>query len=239
MRPKATRFALLVCILGFGGCNGGGLTGQQNASVTGAWQANGTSTANPGTGFEIEMNLGETNGQVFSTAFLDFGSCSELLPSQATVTGTVSGSKVSLTVSHLLTMTGTVSGPEITGTYNCGSDSGTWTALQVPLLNGNYGGTLLDRSSGQATPFTAFVSANSSYSITGSTTFIFSVCFGQLTFSGTQIGGHLGITGTDGSGDSIDFELTSTDVSFGRLIGAYGVGGNCMGQSGTATLTKQ
>ena len=96
MQSKATRFALLACILGFGGCNGGGSTGQQNANVTDAWQAIGTLTVNLGTGMNIEMNLSET------TAFLAFGLCA--VPSGATVTGTVSGSKVSLTASYLVSV---------------------------------------------------------------------------------------------------------------------------------------
>jgi hypothetical protein len=68
----------------------------------------------------------------------------------------------------------------------------------------------------------------------------FSVCVGSLTFTGTQIGGSLYITGTDISGDSVGFEFTSKDASFGSFTGGHAVAaGNCVGETGTATLTKQ
>jgi hypothetical protein len=243
---KATRFALLVCVLGFGGCNGGGFMGQQNAKVAGAWQAVGSSTTISGTTIEIEMDLSETNGVVSSTALLGFGSCAGALPSDAAMTGTVSGSNVSLTVSHLdvtLTLTGTVSGQAITGKYKttgCGDDTGSWTALQMPLINGNYSGTT-NPSTGQPIPLTATISANSNYEITGLLSSpISSACFSGMTLSGTQIGAIVQMAAKDGQGDLIAFTLFSNDGSFGSMTGSYGVPtGYCLGDAGTATLTKQ
>jgi hypothetical protein len=77
------------------------------------------------------------------------GDCSSSSPGQNSITGTVSGTSITLTFDeggNTFTGQGTVSGTTVSGTYsgtnpNC-SDSGTFTGTQVPNLAGTFSGTL-------------------------------------------------------------------------------------------------
>jgi len=239
--------ALLVCLFLLSGCSGGGsgTPPPQNADVSGPWQAIATSTANPSAKITVEANLADANGSVSSTAFVVLNSCVQSV-SGSGVTGTVSGNNVTLTASYngvTVMLTGTVAGKTISGTYTasgaCGSDSGTWTAQQMPQIIGNYSGSVFSNSNpNQGITVSATVSTDSTFAITGSAS-IASICFNQMSLSGNQVGGAAEITATDAQGNTVIFLFISNDAVFGSITGTYSVTtGTCSGDAGSGTLTK-
>lgn len=254
--------AMLCSLFAFSGCGGGssgcGFNGsacaiQQNADVSGPWQATATSTSAPGTTpVIVEANLSDSSGSVTSTAFVVVNSC---VSSDTTskVSGSVNGNTVTLTATYpgvTVSLSGTVSSGAVvpvtmSGTYTasgaCGSDGGTWTATKMAQINGNYSGNLFSNSNpSQAIPVTATIAADGSLKITGQAS-VSSVCFNQLTLSGTQVGGAGEFVGTDPQGDSVTFLFISNDAMFGSIHGDYSVTAGpsaCTGDSGTGSLTK-
>jgi hypothetical protein len=241
-------------LFAFSGCgggstsSGGGNPSPQNADVSGPWQATATSTSTPGTKpVIVEANLADSSGSVSSTAFVVVNSC-VTSDANSKVSGNVNVNTVTLTATYAgvtVSLTGTVSGSTITGTYTasgvCGNDSGTWTATKMPQINGNYSGNVFSNSNpSQAIPVTATIAADSSLKITGQAS-VSSVCFNQLTLSGTQVGGAGQFVGTDPQGDSVTFLFISQDATFGSIAGVYSVTAgpsSCTGDSGTGSMTK-
>lgn len=233
--------------LGCGGGSGGTNLTPQNADVSGAWQGTATSSTPGLTPVIAELNLSDNSGTVGSTAFVVANSCVSS-DANSKVSGSINGNSVTLTATYAgvtVSLSGTVSGSTMSGNYTasgaCGSDTGTWTATKMPQINGNYSGNMYSNSNpSQAIPVTASISADSSLKITGNAS-VSSVCFNQLTLSGTQVGGAGLIVATDPQGDSITFVFISKDAAFGSFQGQYTVTAGpsaCTGDSGTGSLTK-
>jgi hypothetical protein len=250
MRNPTILCLFLCCAAGCGGGSSNGGSGnpiQQNADISGAWQAVATSNSQGNPQVLVEANVTEANGAVSANASAFIGTCAGSGVG-GTIVGTVSGNSISLNSSfegETTVLSGTVSGSSMSGTYTATGvclDSGTWNATKMPLLAGNYAGNLFSNSNpAQPIPVTASLSTSASFVITGSAS-VSSVCFNQFTLTGTQIGGAGAITATDPQGDTVGFLFASKDSSFGTIAGAYEVTAgpsSCNGDAGTGTLVKQ
>jgi len=252
MKPLSCVTAMMCSALfALSGCGGGSSSSggtPQNADVSGPWQATARSTSSPGaTAVIVESNLSDSGGSVNSTAFVVVNSCVSS-DANSKVSGSVNINSVTLTATYggvSVSLNGTVSGSTMSGTYTasgaCGSDSGTWTATKMPQINGNYSGNGFSNSNPtQAIPVTAIIAADASLKITGHAS-VSSVCFNQLTLSGTQIGGAGQFTGSDPQGDSVTFLFISNDGVFGSIQGVYSVTAGptaCTGDTGKGSMTK-
>ena len=234
-----------------GGNNGSGGNSNtvtpQNVQLAGAWQAKAVSNkvTNAPTVF-VEANLTQASGSLQSSALLVVNSCvnSNLTSS---VSGTVNGQSISLTVTYagvtvILNGSASTDGSTMSGSYTasgaCGSDQGVWTAQKMGTAVGNYTGTISSNSNPSLQISVNAVLANSSFSLSGSAA-ISSVCFNNLTLTGFQIGGAASVTGTDSLGSNVLFVFVANDTAFNSLTGVYRViSGSCAGDSGTGTLTK-
>jgi hypothetical protein len=148
------------------------------------------------------------------------GSCPSPSPGQNSISGTVSGNSISLTFNeggNVFTGQGTLSGTTISGTYSGSSsdcsDSGTFTAAQVPSLAGTFTGTLVFPSGSDQV--TATLTEGNNYALTFQTTSS-GTDNGDYTFTGSAVGNVAFVSGSI-SGSS--FHLFGySDVS-GRYTG--------------------
>jgi hypothetical protein len=194
--------------------NGGGssqeVSGQE---VSGAWEFAANSTTTSGSTTLIEADLAANGAQtsasgasqVQTATYLNSlwyvnGSCTSPSPGQNSISGSVSGSSISLTFNeggNTFAGQGTLSGTTISGTYsgtNSGcSDSGTFTATQVPSLAGTFSGTLVfPNGSDQVT---ATLTEGSNYALTFQTT-LSGTDNGDYTFTGSAVGNVAFVSGS-------------------------------------------
>ncbi len=128
------------------------------------------------------------------------GACSSASPGQNSISGTVTGSNITLTFNeggNVFTGQGTLSGTTVSGTYagsnsNC-SDSGTFTGTQVPNLSGTFSGTLNFPSG--ADHVQATLTEGSDHSLTVQTT-LTGADNGNFTFSGTAVANVMFVSGS-------------------------------------------
>lgn len=128
------------------------------------------------------------------------GACSSSSPGQNSITGTVSGSSITLTFNeggNVFTGQGTLTGTTVSGTYsgtnsNC-SDSGTFTGTQVPNLAGTFSG-ILNFPSG-SDQVTATLTEGTGYALTVQTT-LSGADNGSFTFSGSAVANVMFVSGS-------------------------------------------
>lgn len=128
------------------------------------------------------------------------GDCSSSSPGQNSITGTVSGTSITLTFDeggNTFTGQGTVSGTTVSGTYsgtnpNC-SDSGTFTGTQVPNLAGTFSGTLNFPSGPDQV--TATLTETTNNSLTVQTT-LSGTDNGNFVFSGSAVANVMFVSGS-------------------------------------------
>ena len=194
------------------GCGGGSSSGSSEG-ISGSYEFVATSSTTSGSTTLIEANLSangaqsSANGpsQVQTATHLDGiwyvnGACSSPSAGQNSITGTVSGSSITLTFNeggNVFTGQGTVNGTAVSGTYsgtnsNC-SDSGTFTGAQAPNLTGTFSGTL-DFPSG-ADQLTATLTEGSNYSLTVQT-ILAGADNGTFTFSGSAVANVMFVSGS-------------------------------------------
>jgi hypothetical protein len=215
---KATWVPIVSILVLAIGCGGGSSTNGNNNSgspqgISGAYEFVAKSNTTNGATTLIEADLSANGAQssasgssqvqtatnVNGTWFVN-GDCSSPSPGQNSITGTVTGSNITLTFNeggNVFTGQGTVSGSAVSGTYsgsnpNC-SDSGTFTGTQVANLAGTFSGTL-NFPSGQD-QVTATLTEGSGNSLTVQTTLV-GADNGNFIFSGSAVANVLFVSGS-------------------------------------------
>lgn len=202
------------------GCGGGSSNSSNNngnptpsQGISGAYEFVATSTTTSGSVTLIEANL-SANGaqssasgpnQVQTATHLNGlwyvnGDCSSSSPGQNSITGTVSGTSITLTFNeggNTFTGQGTVNGTTVSGIYsgtnpNC-SDSGTFTGTAVPNLAGTFSGTLNFPSGPDQV--TATLTEGSNNSLTVQTT-LSGTDNGNFVFSGSAVANVMFVSGS-------------------------------------------
>jgi len=219
---KATSVSISLALLFAVGCGGGsGSGGSGSQGLSGSYEFVAVSSVHAGSKTLIDANL-SANGagtsasgpsQVQTATYVNGlwyvnGGCSSSSPGQNSVTGTVSGSNISLTFNeggNVFTGQGTVSGTTVSGSYSGNSpgctDSGTFTGTVVPALGGTFSGTLnFNLGSTQAT---ATLTEGTGNSLTVQTT-LTGAYSGNFTFSGSAVANVMFVSGTvDGTAFSL------------------------------------
>jgi hypothetical protein len=214
---NVTSFLFVLVLLLAIGCGGGSSSSSGNPAssqgISGSYEFVATSTTTSGSVTLIETNL-TANGaqssasgpnQVQTATHLNGlwyvnGTCSSSSPGQNSITGTVSGTSITLTFNeggNTFTGQGTVSGTSVSGTYsgtnsNC-SDSGTFTGTQVPSLAGTFSGALNFPSGVDQVTATLTESGNNSLTVQ---TTLSGTDNGSFTFSGSAVANVMFVSGT-------------------------------------------
>jgi hypothetical protein len=210
MRKAVFVLFMLVLLLTLG-CGGGSSSG----SISGPYEFVATSNATTGWTTLIEANLSASGAQTSANGpnqvqtatrlngvwFVNGdGECPNPTPGQNSVSGTVTGSNITLTFNeggNVFTAVGTVNGSTITGTYsgtNAGcSDSGTFVGTQVPNLSGTFSGILSFPSGSDQV--TATLTEGSGNSLTVQTT-LTGADNGSFAFSGSAVGNVMFVSGS-------------------------------------------
>lgn len=244
MRKVLITLALFCCF----GCGGGGSSPSGSAAggggnpapqnIGGKWQIIASSTQNSGSGFPytaIEAILTQTETSVSAGdqaaivipfyvqgANYNIASGDACGDYAATVSGTISGSNITVTLTegsgtntYVVNATGTISSDskKITGTYNasggCGvaGDAGTFVGTLISSVSGNYNVTF-----GTGTNFGLSLTEDSRHNLTASGTYSGS----SYTLTGEAVGGAIELQGTIpgyGSVQYVGFYFDSTLVS--------------------------
>lgn len=254
---------LLFCAFLSAGCSGvkdaggtGGTGGTtQNASISGPYTAVATSTKGNGT-TNLYANLSMQSTTSFSASQSTLV-CPGNVPqdcigdsssSTVTLTGTVNGNNVQMTVqftnqngSDTVTLSGTANGTSLSGSYtDTQGDAGSWTATPAGSLSGTYNGTINSTPNPLPTSPTlsALLTEDQSFDLTGSASVSNSPCFTTLDFSqGSVIGGAFLVTDT-----TKDVTVEGLPAGSGTFTVFYQVGSSapiCSGDYGTGTFTIQ
>ncbi|MCW3097320.1 MAG: hypothetical protein JWL77_2938 [Chthonomonadaceae bacterium] len=173
------------------GCGGGGGGGNSgNAAVNGVWSGSSTQTRAVGSTSPVQVEFFQNGNAITGTAVATGIAGTSI----GNLTGTISGSQMTASVTsgvgNTATLTGVVSGTSITGTYTTttasGSTGGTFTltksaGVTTPSIAGSYSGT--DNPTGGASQFLTFTFTQDHDTLTyngstGTTTL-------AVTFSGT------------------------------------------------------
>jgi hypothetical protein len=212
--PLVLVLLLAVGCGGGGSSNSGGSGGSSGSQgISGSYEFVASSNTTSGSTTLIEANLSANGAQSSASGpsqvqtathlggvWYVNGACSSSSPGQNSITGTVSGSSISLTFNeggNVFTGQGALSGTTISGTYsgnnsNC-SDSGTFTGTQVPNLAGTFSG-MLNFPSG-ADQVTATLTEGSGSSLTVQTT-LSGADNGSFTFSGSAVANVMFVSGS-------------------------------------------
>ena len=216
---KATSCAFVLVLFFVSGCGGGSSNGSNSGNaassqgISGSYEFVATSATTGGSTTLIEANLSANGAQssasgpnqvqtatrLNGTWYVN-GVCSSPSPGQNGITGTVSGTSITLTFNeggNTFTGQGTVTGNTISGTYsgtnpNC-SDSGTFTGTQVPNLAGTFSG-ILNFPSG-SDQVTATLTEGSNDSLMVQTT-LSGTDNGTFTFSGSAVANVMFVSGS-------------------------------------------
>jgi hypothetical protein len=215
---KAISVTLVLFIWLANGCGGGNSSSSNGGNpatsqgISGSYEFVASSTTTSGSTTLIEASL-SANGaqssasgpsQVQTATHLNGlwyvnGACSSSSPGQNSISGTVSGSSITLTFNeggNTFTGQGTVSGTTVSGTYsgtnpNC-SDSGTFTGTQVPNLAGTFSGTLNFPSGSDQVMATLTEGSNNSLTVQ---TTLSGTDNGTFTFTGSAVANVMFVSG--------------------------------------------
>ncbi len=208
----------LCFVLACGGSNtssGGTGSGTGAGGVAGSYEFVATSNQTLGSTTLIEANLAANGSnssasgasQVQTATYINGvwyvnGACPSSSEGQNSVTGSMSGSSITLTFNeggNVFTGQGTVTGTTVTGTYsgsnaNC-SDSGNFTGTLVPNLSGTFAGTLF--FSYGADDVAATLTEGNGNALTFQTA-LSGADNGNFTFSGTAVANVMFVSGSVG-----------------------------------------
>jgi len=219
MKKNAISVTLMSSLLFAVGCGGGGSSNSGGGSsgssqgISGSYEFVATSNTTSGSTTLIEANLSANGAQSSASGpsqvqtatrlngvWYVNGACSSSSPGQNSITGTVSGSSITLTFNeggNTFTGQGTLNGTTVSGTYsgtnsNC-SDSGTFTGAQVPNLAGTFSGVLNFPSGSDQV--TATLTEGTGYGLTVQTT-LSGADNGSFTFSGSAVANVMFVSGS-------------------------------------------
>jgi hypothetical protein len=258
---KLNQVAILVLVaasLAMTACaNGGAKTDPVPPPASGNWLFIETSTAHPDfpTPTYYRGPLQDANGTVTATLVYSGSSC--LPNSPVDFTGNASQNALTLTSGtdngQVMTITGDINfDGTVVGTYSkpgggaasCSDDSGTVYGTAVPLLAGNWSGTL-SRATNGAINVTAALQQQSTatsdglYPLTGTVTFANDSCFTSGAIDSTQsyiTGEQVVIVATSGASSlTLDGYLINPTLSTAIKITQYSVAG-CFTEYGTGEL---
>jgi len=250
MLTLAATLALALSGCGFGSSN-------HNLALTqGNWSISATST-NSANAFSVGGNLTQSGTSLSGKMYIvgaDPG-CN-IDPAQAvTMTGTVNGSNVALSSASIggqvITIAASGSGSAFSGTYsiaggNCDGDQGNVTANAVPSISGTWTGTV-EVSSAPATMSVVLTqsgtaSADGTFALTGTVTYIGSVCDAAATVLATSRiqGADVTVDASVGDGTFNYTGPLDSVTAPKNIVGTYSTSDSCAGDSDqTVTLTKQ
>jgi hypothetical protein len=214
---KATCLPLLSVLLLAVGCGGGSSNNNasqtQSQGISGSYEFVATSTTTSGSVTLVEANLSANGAQSSASGSSQVqtathlsglwyvnGDCASASPGQNSITGTVSGTSITLTFNeggNTFTGQGTVNGTSVSGTYsgtnpNC-SDSGTFTGTQVPNLAGTFSGTLNFPSGPDQVAATLTETSNDSLTVQ---TTLSGTDNGNFVFSGSAVANVMFVSGS-------------------------------------------
>jgi hypothetical protein len=251
------KFALLFAIAGvltlsLFGCG----AAVSNLKVTqGNWAFSASSTAklvNAPT-FVIGGNLTQSGNTLTGTMYIDHSGC--IAPQTVIFTGTVKDKNVTLTSQsfsgQVITVTASGSQDSLSGTYTVTGgcvDSGTVTANAVPSISGTWSGTVLVNTS--PTTMTVVLtqastaSADGTFALTGSVSYVGSVCPATATLLPSSVtGGDLKINTDNGAGGGFSYVASLDSATAPKsMTGDYDSSSDpCASSDGiqSVTLTKQ
>jgi hypothetical protein len=262
---KSNGVLAALCVLLFAGCGASSKPAvQSQGQLTGNWQL---ALAKSATAAAMKNQSGffqQSGSQVTGNLQMYVGN--QACPGVGTVTGSLTGQNVSLTIAdqgQTEDLTGTLdaSGSTMSGTYailstGCGqSETGVWTATQVQPFSGNFTANLTANGNGTQWTVNGTISQGpndgSAASVSGpmsstdpTTT---PSCFSSATFTGTVSGTSLIWNVSDSNGVqlgqfTLTYDSTSTTASGKYTIdtqkGTLPTGAICRGgESGVVTVT--
>jgi hypothetical protein len=243
---------VLIAVLIFLGCStsgcGGGYSSPSNTplnqTLAGTWDFTYVSSTSGSS--TVSGTFTQTAG-AFSANVALTGSCA----STGMLSGTVSGSAITGTLTEAtpetITVTGTLdtSGSTASGTYQVMSatgacaaasgQSGTWSGTRTAVPVGPY--SAMVRSANRL-PVQVTLNLNGDAgNLSGTANFTSSACLHSIQLTGTQTGSHLELRGDNGNDSSIVFSGT-TDKEARILTLNSAVSGACQAESGVGTFTK-
>ncbi len=237
--------ALIVALSGCGGTN--------LALTQGNWSVAATSST-PANSFSVGGNLTQTGSTVSGTMYVSGSACFDS-SQPVTITGTVKGSRVTLTsaavAGQVITVSATGTASSLTGTYavaggQCDGDQGTVTANAVPSLSGTWNGTVLVSSApvtmSIALTQAATASTDGTFALSGTVTYTGSVCSSTASIinPSTGAGTELGVNADLGTGSFNYTASLDSATAPKNITGTYSVSDSCASDlDQTVTLTKQ
>ncbi len=252
------KFALLLALAGalalvLTGCG----TAVKNTALTqGNWAFSASSNAPPkipDPTFVVGGNLTQSGSELTGTMYVSQSGC--IAPQTVIFTGAVKDKTVTLTSQNfggqVISVTASGTKDSLSGTYTvtgqC-ADAGTVTASAVPSISGTWSGTVLVNTS----PATMSVvltqastaSADGTFALTGSVTYIGSDCSATASLLPSAItGGRVAINTDSGNGGGISYIASLDSITSPKsTTGDYDSSSDpCASSDGiqTVTLTKQ
>jgi len=247
----ASTLALVLAGCGFGSKN------HSNPTLTaGNWSLQATST-NSGNAFTVGGNLVQSGTSLSGKMYIvgaDPG-CNIDQAQAVTMTGTVSGSNIALSsasiADQVITIAASGTGSAFSGTYfiaggNCGGDQGNITANAVPSIAGTWSGTVHVSSApvtmSMVLTQASTVSADGTFALSGTVTYVGSVCDANATVLATSriAGANVTVDASVGDG-TFNFTGPLDSVTAPKnIVGTYTTSDSCAGDPDqTVTLTKQ
>jgi len=243
------QIAFIICLVcSISGCGGYSSSGSGNTplsqTLAGTWDF--TYVSSKGGSSTISGTLTQTMG-AFSGSVALTGSCA----SAGTISGTVSGSNISGTLTEsnpeTIAVMGTLAstGNTASGSYQVMSatgacaaasgDTGTWTGTRTAVPIGPYSAMVL---TADRLPVQVTLNLNGDASnLSGTANFTNSACLHSMMVTGTQTGSKLELRGDSGNDGSIVLSGT-TDKEARILTLNSAVSGACQAESGVGIFKK-
>lgn len=258
MKHLSSTSWLLSCLVLLCGCGGGRIPSPPVGppplflNIAGNWQFTMTSTTAGTSPLTIAGIINQSSTSVSGVVHVNGSDCFDSLTTIA-LTGTLTGSSISLSstsvVGQVATLTGTISDGAFTGTYaingGCaGADQGNVTGVKVPPIMGTLNGTFTtsERSTFDAVAHLTQSSTSSvgTFGLNGTITFS-TPCFGSGTIKTRTFPSGSFIMGTSVAleieSDNGILNFTGTvNPDTGEIRGDYVVSGGTCDQAGTAVL---
>jgi hypothetical protein len=252
---------IAVLAMSLAGC-GGGSNGGNTTIQAGNWALSATSaTNNSGAPSSIGGNLTQSGQVVSGTVHIVGSTCfdsAEAIPVSGSINGSNLVLQVNSTSGQQVTLAATVTSTSINGTYTvaggcANGDAGTVAGNPVPSISGTWSGPVAGSGGTNVTLSIALTqattaSADGSFALTGTVTYMNSSCSTSGTITSGSIAGtsiselDVQTVESDASQGSFTYSNVSLNSSTAptSMSGDYSVdSGLCSSDAQTLTLTKQ